>query len=149
MVWQSSQMTNMARVIGMIQMTTKMCLKERSHHQHPLLDSLLLLLHCQRWHVVHSVDQACVQVCWHIMHTLVGVKASMEVSMPLVTTRSSKGMLVHWEPILSFLCCLMKALGLWHYAWGSLHTYLKVWIYQYCMITGASLMCTTHLKTIR
>ncbi len=31
--------------------------------------------------------------------------------MPLNTAKSSKGMLVHWVPMLSFLCCPIKSLG--------------------------------------
>jgi hypothetical protein len=55
-------------------------------------------------------------------------EASMEGLMPLITARSSIGMLVHWVPMLSSLCCLINLRGF--YLSFTLVD-LKVLIYQY------------------
>ncbi len=75
-----------------------------------------------------------------------GVEASMEVLMSLIAAKSSKGMLVYWVPMLSFLCCPINSLG---FCLSFTLFDLKVWIYLYYPTTGVSLMCTAHLRTIR
>jgi hypothetical protein len=75
-----------------------------------------------------------------------GAEASMAVSMPLITVRSSTGTLVLWVHILSFLCCQTNLLG---FCLSFTLVDLKLWIYLYYPTTGASSMCMAHLTTIR
>ncbi len=70
----------------------------------------------------------------------------MADTMPLITAKSSTRMLVCWEPTPSSLCYLLNSLG---FCLSFTLVDLKVWIFLYYPTTGASLMCTAHLRTIR
>ena len=75
-----------------------------------------------------------------------GAEACMADTMPLITARSSRGMLVRWVPIRSSQCCLINLQG---FCLSFTLVDLKVWIYLYYPTTGAILMCTELLRTTR
>ena len=140
---ESFWMTNMTRVIITIQWITKMNLWERAKvsiiFQKCYMYYINYLTYTDQF-LFYFVGSTAYSAHWS------GAEASMADMMPLITARSSRGMLVGWVPILSSLCCLINSLG---FCLSFTLVDLKVWIYLYYPTTGASLMFTALLRTTR